>query len=249
MIIKSIDSKTQIIKDLKTLLNHPTIYESVKDKIKKEIYRIEKGHQNERDAAYYIDHYFASRKNWMVIHDLRLEVNDIKVQIDHLLMGRARNYILESKYFSSVLVYNNGNFSIKTTKGYIGIPSPLLQAERQIDNLLKIINALDIGADMSITFDYYVIVSPNTHMPGKIPDKIIKADSVGNKIDKDIENTSIGNAFKDAFSILTTKSDELEKVSKRLIRYHKPWDTSVYLKKLGIGWAEKLLQKSQITIQ
>jgi len=168
-------------------------------------------------------------------------VNNLSVQIDHLLLGRTRNYILESKYFSSVLVSNNENFSIKTSKGYIGIPSPMLQAERQIDTLIKIINELNLDADMALTFDCCVLVSPGTHLPKKLPEKIIKADVVGNYIDRDLEETGIGGFIKDTFSLLTTKKDDIEKVARKLIKYHRPWDTAVYLKRLGIAWAEKLL--------
>ncbi len=75
----------------------------------------------------------------------------------------------------------------------------------------------------------------------KLPEKIIKADVVGNYIDRDLEETGIGGLLKDAFSMLTTKKDDIEKVARKLIKYHRPWDTAVYLKRLGIAWAEKLL--------
>lgn len=41
MIIKEVDDKTQIIKTLKGLLYHPKLFDSVKEKLKREIYMIE----------------------------------------------------------------------------------------------------------------------------------------------------------------------------------------------------------------
>lgn len=235
MIIKEVDDKTQIIKTLKGLLYHPKLFDSVKEKLKREIYMIEKGWENEKKAAYYINHYYKDAKYNYVLHDLRLKVGNYSVQIDHLILGKVRNLILESKYFSSELIYSNDVFSIRTKRGIKGIPDPRLQAERQIDNLKEIAKTVGIKDLISSTFDYYVILSPEVYIK-KLPEKVIKADAIMKQIVKDTDEANAVKVLKGFFSLLTTDSSSIREAAHALVSYHKPYDASMYLKKLGIEW-------------
>lgn len=57
--------------------------------------------KGENEAAYEIDFHFKNHKNYIVLHDLRLEVNGRAAQIDHILLDRTLvAYVLETKHFN-----------------------------------------------------------------------------------------------------------------------------------------------------
>lgn len=242
MILKDVDDKTNILKGLKSLLFHPKIFDTVKDKIKNEIYMIEKGWENEKNAAYYINHYYRERKNTVVLHNLRLKLDDKFIQIDHLLLGKLFVAILESKYFNKELIYKNGFFSIKTNNGFKDIPDPILQTERQIDNFKQIGKNLGIDKLISNNYINFVLISPNTHIASKVPDKIIKADMIDKKIDEYIDKAGIIPILKMGTSLLLTERENLINAGKILIKHHTPYDIDFYLKKLKLEWVKKDLE-------
>ena len=57
--------------------------------------------KGEAEAAYEMEFHYGASKNWMVLHDLRLECEGRVAQIDHLLLNRFLEiYVCESKRFS-----------------------------------------------------------------------------------------------------------------------------------------------------
>ena len=235
MVLKDIDDKSEIIIKLKELLKNPNIYPSKKKEIKFEIYKIEKGWKNEKESAYFLNTYFKDLKNTIIIHDLRLQLGDISVQIDHLIINKTKIAILESKYFSSGLYYDKKNdvFNIKTRKGFIGIKDPIKQAERQKINLKKYLEKTKLIKHLPNNFDYYVLISPSVYLKGKMPDKIVKADKFAEKFFKDLDDIGTFSMIK---SFIKYKRENLINTAQKLVKFHKPLDFEFYLKTLNLSW-------------
>jgi len=124
--------------------------------------------KGEQEAAYLIDFHFKDRESWIVVHDLRLEVNGRVAQIDHLLLHRCLDcYVLETKHFSSGMkITEDGEFLRWNhyRKTYEGMPSPLTQNDRHVavlgDAFGKIEMPTRLGIRLSPTFYPFVLVSP-----------------------------------------------------------------------------------------
>ena len=241
MILKEPDNKEPIIEVLKKLLKHPKIYPSKKEQIKKELYKFKVGWGNEKDAAYYINSYLKDSDRTVVLHDLRLKVGDYSVQIDHLLLHRTSIVILESKYFSSRLVYDklNNAFLVRNSKGKLkGIPDPRKQAERQALELKRIINTLNLDRLLALNIDYFVLVSPKTVFSGKMPPEIIKADQIKEKLDSRVDNMSFFEGVKRTLHLFKTSKESLVGAGKVLLQYHRPLKVEEVLKRLRLDWVK-----------
>lgn len=73
MLIKQADDKTRDIQTLTELASCSDVTPDVRHRIEQEIRNIRSGMKGEADAAYEMEFHYAASKNWMVIHDLRLE--------------------------------------------------------------------------------------------------------------------------------------------------------------------------------
>ena len=240
MILKEVDDKSDILRRLKGLLKHPKIYPSKKKQIKFEIYKIEQGWRNEKEASYYINTYYKDSKKVVVLHDLRVELNDVVVQIDHLLIFRTDVIIFESKYFSSQLYYDwkNKSFRVKTSKGYKGIANPIKQAERQALNLKRILEMKGLKDMVPDRYKYYVLVSPSVNFANRMPSEVVKADSFIDKFREEDEKVGLVEGLSRLARYITHSTDDLIYVGEVLKDLHKPLDFSYYLRKLGLSWVE-----------
>ena len=186
-----------------------------------------------RDAAHYLDNYFAGGRYHAVIHDLRLVDGDDTAQIDHLVIGRMFEFFLfETKNFSGNLRINDlGEFSVKYGgEREFGIPSPLEQSRRHERVLLKALDKLGITGRVNTrpTFHHIVLVHPTATIsrpPAKAIDTsmVIKADQFRAWHERHIEKTpGIANALT---GILNVRSSEtVESWGKLLARLHRPPD-------------------------
>ena len=242
MILKNVDDNLEIIKKLEELLKNPKIYPSKKKQIKYELYKIKAGWQNEKDAAYYINTYYdrpEKEKKVVILHDIRIEYQDISFQIDHLLIFRSGIVIFESKYFSSNLYYDwkNKSFSIKTSKGMKGIQNPLKQAERQALNLRKLINKSAIlKNNLPDRIDSYVLISPKVHFKGKMPDRILKADQFMDRFAEENEKIGFIEGLKVLKNYFTHSFEEIFKAGQFISELHQPLTYEDYLKILNLSW-------------
>jgi len=241
MILKNVDDKSEIINNLKKLLNHPKIYPSKKKQIDFEIYKIKKGWENEKNAAYYMSTYWKDSEKIVILNDLRLKIDEDVVQIDHLFLHKAFICIFESKFFSSTLYFNqkNNTFSIKTKNGYKGIPNPIKQAERQVFNLKRILEKLNLSKFLPKTYDYYVLVSPNTHLKNNMPEKLIKADMVRQKLLERADNIGMLQGLVSLKDYIKTDVNTLVFVAEELKKLHNPLKFEDYLKSLKLEWLIK----------
>ena len=139
MLIKEADSKQEPLDILQGLLERPDLNTKQKKTITQELNIMRAGIKGERDAAYEIDFHFKSSKNYIVLHDLRLEVNGRIAQIDHLVIDRTLEvYIFETKHFSSgIKIAENGEFLRwnNYNRSFEGMASPLAQNDRHMSVL------------------------------------------------------------------------------------------------------------------
>lgn len=164
MQLKKADDKSKRISLLTELQQSPQLTASQKKWLQDEHWRLVKGIQGEREAAFYLDSYFKDSTNHMVLHDLRLVVDDEVAQIDHLVITRAAGlFLFETKNYSGSLNINEcGEFTAVYGREQYGIPSPIEQSHRHQRVLSKLLKSLGItprlGGDME--FHHVVLLHP-----------------------------------------------------------------------------------------
>ena len=231
MPLKAADDKSKRVKLLEDLQRVPSMSFSQKDWLRNELSNLKKGIAGERDAAYYIDHYFDKGGNHVVLHDLRFVIDGEVTQIDHLVMGRASHfYLLETKNFGCNLIINErGEFTAEYERGRFGIPSPIEQSLRHERALRKLLERLDIGGRVQKQFDMHHVVMLHPRVlierpPAKIFDtrNVIKADQFPSWHTSFAENFGVGALFKTALNMRSL--DTLKEWGEKLARQHRPAD-------------------------
>lgn len=103
--------------------------------------RLKAGVAAEKQMAHYLDRHFRESKKLFVLHDIKLEFEGENAQIDHLVVHPFGVAIVESKSVStSVRLTDMDEWERRIGRSWSGMPSPLLQAERQgklLKSLLK----------------------------------------------------------------------------------------------------------------
>ncbi len=197
MIIKEAENRHQQVEILQSLLAHPEADAGTRKRIEREILNIRAGIRGEEEATYEMKVLFNSAKNWMVIHDLRIEHDGLVAQIDHLLMNRFMEFwVCESKHFAEGIAINeHGECSAFWGNKPYGVPSPIEQNNKHILILNRFINSgavklpTRLGFTIKPEFKSLVLVSKGARIsrPKKKVDgleAIIKNDQLLRTIDK-----------------------------------------------------------------
>lgn len=101
MQFKAAEGRRLDVDALQGLLARPDVQAVTRKRIDAEIRQIKAGEKAERAAAYDIEFYFGRSENWATIHDLRVELDGLVAQIDHLIINRlAEVWVCESKGFA-----------------------------------------------------------------------------------------------------------------------------------------------------
>lgn len=243
MIIKAADDKSASIADLEAFLSDARIPDDVKRKIEKERNNVSAGAANERDSAYFIDFRFGPTKNWMVLHDLRIEEAGRVAQIDHLLINRFLEfYVLESKSFSNGIAINElGEFNTWIGNRPVGIASPIEQNRRHMAVLDDLLRALPmptrLGIRIAPTLKSFVLVSDkaNIKRPAKTKfdtDQVIKAEALSALIDDEIDKMGVGTILSNAAKMVSP--DTIETIARLLESEHRT-KTIDYVGKFGLA--------------
>lgn len=238
MLVKKADDKTRDLEILKALAARPDASADTRKKIEQELRNVQSGMKGEAEAAYEMEFHFGASKNWMVLHDLRLECEGRVAQIDHLLVNRFLEiYVCESKRFSEgVTINEQGEFSAFFGSKPYGIASPLEQNRRHMAVLESVFKAKQVAPPTRLGFTItpslqgLVLVSktarisrPKTKIDGI--EQVIKNDQLKARIDKNIDaDNNILSAAK------IVGSDTLEDFTRRLAAAHKP---------VSFDWAAK----------
>lgn len=230
MIIKTAENKELDIAILKGLQERSDVPYDTKKRIEQEIKNIHAGLKGESEAAYEMEFTYGSSKNWMLIHDLRIECEGKVAQIDHIAISRLLEiWVCESKHFSEGLAINeHGEYTAFYNSKPYGVPSPIEQNRKHIavldlvfkKGIVKLPTRL--GFNLKPSFNSLILVSkrarisrPNTKIPEI--DSIIKNDQFKNKIDQSIEadNNPLGLAK-------LISSETLELFARELAAIHRP---------------------------
>lgn len=186
--------------------------------------------KGEAEAAYEMEFHYAASKNWMVIHDLRLECEGRVAQIDHLLINRFLEiYVCESKRFGEGIAINeHGEFAAFYGSKPYGVPSPIEQNKRHMAVLESVFKRglvappKRLGFTITPSLISLVLVSksarisrPKAKQEGL--DQVIKNDQLKARIDRDVDKDN---------NLLTAAKlvgqDTLEDFSRRLAAAHTP---------------------------
>lgn len=231
MPLKAADDKSKRVKLLEDLQRVPSLSFSQKDWLRNELSNLKKGIAGERDAAYYIDHYFDKGGNHVVLHDLRFVVDGEVTQIDHLAIARGGNiYLMETKnYGCSLIINERGEFTAEYENSRFGIPSPIEQSLRHERGLRKLLERLEIGGRVQKQLDIHhvVMLHPKAIIerpPAKSFDtrNIIKADQFPSWHQSFVEKIGFGTVLMTGLNIRSL--DTIKEWGEKLMRQHRPAD-------------------------
>ncbi len=199
------------------------------------------GRAAEAQMAYYLRRAFGEDKNVFVFNHLRIEKEQDSAQIDHLILHQYGIFIVESKSVTtSIQVNENGEWIRWFNAQPKGMPSPILQAQRQGEFLRKYLNdraeilldkilGLRQATFRNMPLDILVAISDSgiIKRPNKVLlNEVCKADQVTEKIRAKIEKSHKDNSWFNLDLTLSNYSftqDELTRITKFLLSHHKPF--------------------------
>lgn len=238
MIIKPADDKKHQLDELQGLLSFPGASAATKKRIEQEIRNIQAGVRGEDEAAYEMKVHYGESKNWMVIHDLRIEHGDLVAQIDHLIINRFLEiWVCESKHFSEgVAINEHGEFAAFFGGKPYGVPSPVEQNNRHILILKRVFDSGAVSLPTRLGFAIkpdlkgLVLVSKSARITRpKVKmenlDCIIKNDQLFKTIDKALDE---GNNPLMLAKVIGKET--LEELAREISKLHKP---------IQFNWAAK----------
>lgn len=229
MVLKQMDSKDNQIAELERLITIAP--EDRKAKIEQELRSLRAGIKAEKEAAYLIDFEFKASPRTLIIHDLRLEVDNRVAQIDHLLIHRTLNiFVLETKYFHSRIRINEMGEFLRWnnfTKSHEGIASPIAQNERHLAVLTDAFHKIDMpsrmGMMLSPVFHSIILINTKTRIDrpkGFDTRQVVKADMIRKTVEDSLQNSGflkgIGNLSR------VVPSEGIKKIGHSLLSLHKP---------------------------
>jgi hypothetical protein len=190
------------------------------------------GKRQEETVKYFLDREFRKDKSVHVFHDVKIDLGDIRAQIDHLVLHHRGFILIESKsIYGGVRVNSQGEWERSYNNNWIGMPSPIKQIDLQCDAIAEILedNAVKLldkflGVQKhfgGMEFDKYVAVSSSAmldreNMPSDISKSVYKAEFIAQKV-KDIV-TGDSNRLK---MLITNRpvfsSDDIDRLSQFLL--------------------------------
>lgn len=224
MILKEIDDKTKEIQILEKFINAST-NDKQKFLIKQDLSKIKNGYESEKDNSYLINFYLKDAKNTVVLHDIRLEHNNLTAQIDHILINRVEIVVIESKSYAGILeIKDDGSFEVDYSGTKRTFLNPLEQNKRHTEVLKQFLDKnglLKNQIGQEITIKNQVIINPTTTIKNNIlPKDILRADKFISDWKNKLETASF---FKITKSLLSMKSQEtINEIANLLIKNHKP---------------------------
>ena len=190
-----LEKKIKVLKELKE--KYPDNAEIAHD-----LHITELGLVGENEIMYELKH---ANIGMYVIHDLTIAIDDLKAQIDFVIITRGYIYFIECKnLIGNITINNNGDFIREYTyngqKVKTGIYSPLRQADRHRDVFRKIWNKSN-GKLWSFFFDnnfdtFYrslVVLAKKENIlntkyaPKDVKNKVIRSDNLVRYIEDDLK--------------------------------------------------------------
>jgi hypothetical protein len=226
--LKAVDDKQPDIDALQALLARPDVDERMRRRIEDQIWAVRDGAKAERDAAYEIEFHLGENRHFMTIHDLRIDVEGVVAQIDHLVISPVLEiFVCESKRFGAgVKINDHGEWTTFKFGRPVGVGSPIEQNRRHI---LALERAIKLGyvrlprrvglVPMKPTFHSRILVSKEGTItrPRKVlPElaQVMKVDQFRTRLlERDISTRAI-------LKFLTT--DQLVTLGRQFVALHQP---------------------------
>jgi hypothetical protein len=201
------------------------------------------GAEAEKQMAHYLRRAFADDPDIAVFNDLRIVDDAGEVaQFDHLVLHRRGFIVIESKSVTSAVQINEaGEWSREWNKKWQGMPSPILQAQRQIDLVKKLLSVnreqlrdkLILGKLQkgfgATPFEIFIAISDKGRIDRDphTPPEVHKADAIAPKVREAIGKHRMGFLSPGMDNGLEKFSDrEFAAICNFLGRQHKPQRTS-----------------------
>jgi len=242
MIIKNKDNNQDSIDYLSDLLERDFPDEK-KSLIEREIKSLYAGSSDEGTAAHFLNLEFKQSKNWVLIHDLRLQHNDDIAHIDHLLIGRDMDvFVIDSRnYTYDVAISEKGEFSYFYNSAPYATSSPIEQNKKWIKLLDKFLidNELlpkRLGMTLNPNYKNIVLISANSELTKPLKglydcSSVMKTEKFSDRFIGRIDND---NAIEDISSLATVISpDSLKRFAEKIVLHHKPAVTD-YVASFGL---------------
>lgn len=190
--LKEDSDNTLHIARLKELQDQAT--GKVKDDIAREITLASYGEVGEQNIAFELKN---AGMPMYIIHDLRLEFEDLSAQIDYVVVTRKMNFFIECKnLYGNIEIDNQGNFvrsypwNGRNVKE--GIYSPITQNQRHLEVFKQIKRSNKKNPLIKLAFEKYfndfnksvvVLANPKTVLNAKyakkeVKDQVIRADQL-----------------------------------------------------------------------
>ena len=203
------------------------------ERLKKKLKICKLGLQGEKEIEFELKN---ASIGMYVLHDINLEFDGNKAQIDYIIITPAKNYLIECKnLIGDISIDSKGNFireySYGRKKYKEGIYSPVTQAERHSEILKKIWSKRNTGfLDKTIRLKNWdkwyqpLVVLSNSkniindkYAPKCIKDIVIKSDGLVKYIKNDIEKADKDLLWKQkemhemAYSLMQNYNKEIER--------------------------------------
>jgi hypothetical protein len=196
------------------------------------------GYNAESQLAFYLNREFKDDPQFLIFNNLRLEKAGDACQIDHLVLHRYGMIIIESKSVTTRVEVNEFGEWKRWFSNWQGMPSPILQAQRQgkflkdylEDHVEKLLNKMLFGKQSRFTkmpIDVLVAISDSGIINRPKNDKldiVCKADQISDKV-KAIElayrktNSLLNLSLEAAYELA---KDEIPRISQFLLIHNKP---------------------------
>lgn len=194
------------------------------------------GDRQEHDVAFYMRRAFKDDENILVLNDYRFTHSGETAQIDHLVIHRSGFIIIESKsIYGEVRVNQQGEWSRSYKGQWSGMPSPIRQAELQMEllrdflgsNVEHFLGRL-LGVQMQVRHrDWNVLCTVSSScilhrkgMPAALSKQVVKSEFIADEIQK------IGGYSH--FGLLKGKayfsSEEMGRIGDFLMEHYQPLD-------------------------
>lgn len=228
MILKPREDRAASIAALEALMARPEARRHDIERLRAEINAIILGDMSEGKAAYVLDVHFGASRNWAVIHDLRIELDGLSAQIDHLLINRVLDiWVLESKRLASgIKVQDNGECLTFRAGRPLAIESPIEQNRRHVKMLQRLLDSgavplpRRLGMTIKPRLHSLVLVSDGRITRPRAPvagiETLIRTDLAVNHVDAAYAK---GNPF-DLAKVIGSKT--LENLGRQLVELHQP---------------------------
>lgn len=205
------------------------------------------GRRAEEQMAFYLHRAFKDAGSLAVINGLRLADGRDVAQIDHLVIHRYGMVVVESKSVTTTVQINDhGEWSRWYNGAWRGMPSPILQAQRQADFLRGYLDAQreilrdkvlfrqagfqGMPIDVVVAISDAGIIERSTRLA---VDEVCKAEQVTSRVQAIVEtyraaDRASNGLFKlktrERGSAYTASTDEMARITRFLLDCHTPPD-------------------------